>query len=85
VLDERLAGAAATPVVLPETIVVERTFDTINALFCQHLPGYTGSDVTRRGPDTEKDACHSVPTSRTSSTNGWCTTTTAPTKACATR
>nr|WP_260868114.1 Mu transposase C-terminal domain-containing protein [Streptomyces sp. SAJ15] len=95
-LDERLAGAAARPVVLPETIVVdrgkvfvsaaftaacetlgisvqpappraptakgivERTFGSINALFCQHLPGYTGSDVTRRGPDTEKDACYSV-------------------------
>ncbi|MGP4001140.1 transposase [Streptomyces sp. 8N706] len=88
-LDERLAGAAARPVVLPETIVVdrgkvfvsraftaacetlgisvqpappfaptakgivERAFGTINALFCQHLPGYTGSDVTRRGPDAE--------------------------------
>ncbi|WP_249126009.1 Mu transposase C-terminal domain-containing protein [Streptomyces sp. A2-16] len=96
-LDERLAGAAARPVVLPETIVVdrgrvfvsraftaaceslgisvqpappfaptakgivERAFGTINALFCQHLPGYTGSDVTRRGPDTEHDACYSVP------------------------
>ncbi|MEU2297761.1 Mu transposase C-terminal domain-containing protein [Streptomyces antibioticus] len=95
-LDERLAGAAARPVVLPETIVVdrgkvfvsaaftaacehlgisvqpappqaptakgivERTFGTINALFCQHLPGYTGCNVTRRGPDTEKDACYSV-------------------------
>ncbi|WP_457493368.1 Mu transposase C-terminal domain-containing protein [Streptomyces sp. P5_D11] len=95
-LDERLTDAAARPVVLPETIVVdrgkvfvsraftaacetlgisvqpapphaptakgivERTFGTINHLFCQHLPGYTGSDVTRRGPDTEKDACYSV-------------------------
>ncbi|MFI6093850.1 Mu transposase C-terminal domain-containing protein [Streptomyces sp. NPDC051218] len=95
-LDERLAGAAARPVVLPETLVVdrgkifvsraftaaceslgisvqpapphaptakgivERTFGTINHLFCQHLPGYTGSDVTRRGPDTEKDACYSI-------------------------
>ncbi|MYV70238.1 DDE-type integrase/transposase/recombinase [Streptomyces sp. SID2131] len=95
-LDERLAGAAARPVVLPETIVVdrgkvfvsaaftaacetlgisvqpappraptakgivERTFGSINALFCQHLPGYTGSNVTRRGPDTAKDACYSV-------------------------
>ncbi|MFK0256637.1 Mu transposase C-terminal domain-containing protein [Streptomyces sp. NPDC090445] len=95
-LDERLAGAAARPVVLPETIVVdrgkvfvsraftaacetlgislqpapphaptakcivERAFGTINALFCQHLPGYTGSDVTRRGPDIEKDTCYSV-------------------------
>ncbi|MEU6346115.1 Mu transposase C-terminal domain-containing protein, partial [Streptomyces sp. NPDC046977] len=96
-LDERLAGAAARPVVLPETIVidrgkvfisraftaacetlgisvqpapphtptakgiVERAFGTINALFCQHLPGYTGSDVTRRGPDTALEACYSVP------------------------
>ncbi|KDQ71452.1 Mu transposase C-terminal domain-containing protein [Streptomyces sp. NTK 937] len=95
-LDERLAGAAARPVVLPETIVVdrgkifvsraftaaceslgisvqpappraptakgivERAFGTINHLFCQHLPGHTGSDVTRRGPDIEKDACYSV-------------------------
>lgn len=96
-LDERLAGTAARPVVLPETIVVdqgkvfvsaaftapparasasassppspapptakgivERTFGTINALFCQHLPGSTGSDVTRRGPGIGKDACYSV-------------------------
>ncbi|MFF0001452.1 CHAT domain-containing protein [Streptomyces avermitilis] len=96
-LDERLADAAARPIVLPETIVVdrgkvfvsraftaacetlgisvqpappftptakgivERAFGTINALFCQHLPGYTGSDVTRRGPDAEQEACYSVP------------------------
>jgi transposase InsO family protein len=95
-LDERLQGAAARPVVVPETIVVdrgkiylsaaftaaceslgisvqptpphapaakgivERTFGTINALLCQHLPGYTGSDVTRRGPDAETEACFSV-------------------------
>ncbi|GAA1934161.1 DDE-type integrase/transposase/recombinase [Streptantibioticus ferralitis] len=95
-LDERLKGAAARPVVVPETIVVdrgkvylstaftaacetlgisvqptpphapaakgivERTFGTINALLCQHLPGYTGCDVTRRGPDAETEACFSV-------------------------
>ncbi|MFJ4982023.1 transposase family protein [Streptomyces coeruleorubidus] len=89
-LDKRLAGATARPVVLPETIVVdrgkvfvsrastaacehlgisvqpappqaptakdivERTFGTINHLLCQHLPGYTDSDVTRRNPDTEQ-------------------------------
>ncbi|WP_327350303.1 transposase [Streptomyces sp. NBC_01304] len=94
--DERLEGAAARPVVVPETIVVdrgkvfisraftaacetlgisvqpapphaptakgivERTFGTINDLFCQHLPGYTGSDVTRRGPDAEGEACYSI-------------------------
>lgn len=95
-LDERLQGAAARPVVVPETIVVdrgkiylstaftaacetlgisvqptpphapaakgivERTFGTINALLCQHLPGYTGSDVTRRGPAADTEACFSV-------------------------
>ncbi|WP_406291364.1 hypothetical protein [Embleya sp. NBC_00896] len=95
-LDERLEGAAARPVVVPETIVVdrgkvflsgaftaacetlgisvqpappfaptakgivERTFGSINSLFCQHLPGYTGSDVTRRGRDVEREACFSV-------------------------
>ncbi|MFF1284500.1 transposase [Streptomyces sp. NPDC058299] len=95
-LDERLEGAAARPVVVPETIVVdrgkvylsaaftaacetlgisvqptpphapaakgivERTFGTINALLCQHLPGYTGSDVTRRGPAAQTEACFSV-------------------------
>lgn len=95
-LDERLHGAAARPVVVPETIVVdrgkiylsaaftaacetlgisvqptpphapaakgivERTFATINQLLCQHLPGYTGSDVTRRGADAETEARYSV-------------------------
>lgn len=95
-LDERLRGAAARPVVIPETIVVdrgkvflsraftaacetlgvsvqpappyaptakgivERTFGSINSLFCQHLPGYTGSDVTRRGREAEREACCTV-------------------------
>ncbi|BET45103.1 DDE-type integrase/transposase/recombinase [Kitasatospora aureofaciens] len=95
-LDERLEKAAARPVVIPETIVVdrgrvflsrtftaacealgisvqpappfaptakgivERTFGSINSLFCQHLPGYTGSDVTRRGRDAEHEACFTV-------------------------
>ncbi len=95
-LDERLQGAAARPVVMPETIVVdrgkvflsqvftaacetlgisvqaappfaptaksivERIFGSINSLFCQHLPGYTGSDVTRRGRDVEREACYTV-------------------------
>ncbi|MDT7847774.1 transposase [Streptomyces justiciae] len=96
-LDERLDGAAAQPVVVPETVVVdrgkvflsgaftgacealgisvqaappfaptakgivERTFGSINTLFCQHLPGYTGSNVTRRGKDATREACYSVP------------------------
>ena len=28
---------------------IERTFESINTLFCQHVAGYTGRDVTRRG------------------------------------
>ncbi|WP_331737782.1 transposase [Streptomyces sp. NBC_00019] len=95
-LDERFEGAAARPVVVPETVVVdrgkvflskaftgacqalgisvqaappfaptakgivERTFGSINTLFCQHLPGYTGSNVTRRGKDVAREACYSV-------------------------
>ncbi|MGW1997740.1 Mu transposase C-terminal domain-containing protein [Embleya sp. NPDC001921] len=95
-LDEHLRGAAARPVVVPETIVVDRgkvflsrvftaacetlgigvqpappfaptakgivehTFGSINSQFCRHLPGYTGSDVTRRGRNAEREACLSV-------------------------
>ncbi|MGA5799105.1 hypothetical protein ACPC4G_31965 [Streptomyces cellulosae] len=58
--------------------IVERTFGTINALLCQHLPGCTGSDVTRRGPEAETEACFSAsPSCRTCSTNGSSTATTA--------
>src|SRR6266487_998478 len=35
---------------------IERTFLSINTLFCQHVAGYTGRDVTRRGsgPDSQE-------------------------------
>ncbi len=33
--------------------VVERTFASINTLFCQHVAGYVGSSVTRRGDDVQ--------------------------------
>ncbi|MFI6586047.1 hypothetical protein [Embleya sp. NPDC050493] len=95
-LDKRLEGAAARPVAVPETTVVdrgkvfvsgaftaacetlgisvqsappfaptakgivERTFGSINTLFCRHLPGYTGSDAGRRGGNVEREACFSV-------------------------
>ncbi|MFI6476039.1 transposase [Streptomyces sp. NPDC050516] len=95
-LDERLHKAAARPVVVPETVVVdrgkvylskaftgacealgisvqaappfaptaksivERTFGSLNTLLWQHLPGYTGSDITRRGQDVAREACYSV-------------------------
>jgi putative transposase len=35
---------------------IERTFSSINTLFCQHVAGYTGRDVTRRGTDVEQRA-----------------------------
>jgi hypothetical protein len=31
--------------------VIERTFESVNTLFCQHVAGYTGRDVTRRAAD----------------------------------
>lgn len=96
-IDERLARAAAKPVIMPETIVidhgkvfvsetfmsacrtlgisvqparpytptdkavVERTFSSVNTLFCQYVTGYTGPDVTRRGRDVAADAAWTLP------------------------
>ncbi|WP_229813531.1 integrase catalytic domain-containing protein [Lentzea flava] len=34
-----------------EKAMVERTFGSINTLFCQHVAGYTGSSVAHRGAD----------------------------------
>lgn len=89
-LDARLDQAAAKPVIVPETVVVdrgkvfisetflracerlgisvqsahprtptdkaavERTFSSINTLFCQHVAGYTGSSVAQRGSDVDE-------------------------------
>jgi hypothetical protein len=41
--------------------IVERTFASINTLFCQHVAGYTGRDVTRRGSDVADRAIWSLP------------------------
>ncbi len=95
-VDDRLADAAAKPVITPETIVcdrgavflsetflaacsrlgislqpahprtptdkgvVERTFASINTLFCQYVAGYTGRDTTRRGRDVDGPAVWSL-------------------------
>ncbi|MFD9459097.1 transposase, partial [Streptomyces sp. NPDC059985] len=95
-IDARLEHAAARPVIVPETVIVdrgniylssafraacetlgvsvqpapprqpaakgpvERTFASINTLFCQYVAGYTGSDVVQRGRNVEKEACWSV-------------------------
>ncbi|MFD8474081.1 Mu transposase C-terminal domain-containing protein [Streptomyces globisporus] len=40
----------ATPT---DKAVVERTFSSINTLFCQHVAGYTGSNTERRGAGVE--------------------------------
>jgi transposase InsO family protein len=91
-IDERMEHAAAKPVVLPETIVVdrgaiyesetfrrscellgislqparpgtptdkgviERTLQSVNTLFCQHVAGYTGRATTHRGRDVGDEA-----------------------------
>jgi hypothetical protein len=34
---------------------IERTFGAINTLFCQHVAGYTGRDVTRRGAGSQDE------------------------------
>ena len=95
-LDARMAMAAAKPVIVPDTVVidhgkvfmsdvfaraadtlgisvqpahvltptdkaiVERTFASINTLFCQYVSGYTGRDVTRRGADVDDRAVWSL-------------------------
>lgn len=41
--------------------IVERTFASINTLFCQHVAGYTGRDITRRGADVAERAVWSLP------------------------
>ncbi|MFI5524282.1 transposase [Streptomyces platensis] len=95
-IDERVKDAAARPVIVPETVVVdqgkvfvspatraaceslgislqpvppangpakghvERGFGSINSLFCQWLPGYTGSNVSERGSKVEQEALWSA-------------------------
>jgi hypothetical protein len=40
--------------------LIERTFASINTLFCQHVAGYLGSNVTRRGADVDPERCFTV-------------------------
>ncbi len=90
-IDQRIEMAAAKPVIIPDTVVIdhgrvflsevflraagtlgisvqpahqltptdkatiERTFLSINTLFCQHVAGYTGRDVTRRGSGGDQE------------------------------
>ncbi|MCZ4514005.1 Mu transposase C-terminal domain-containing protein, partial [Streptomyces sp. ActVer] len=41
--------------------IVEATFSAINTLFCQHVAGYTGSNVSRRGERVEDQAVWTIP------------------------
>ncbi len=50
----------ARPYTGSDKSLVERTFSSINTLFCQHVAGYTGRDTTRRGPDVAEDAVWTV-------------------------
>jgi hypothetical protein len=50
----------ARPYTGSDKAVVERTFESINTLFCQHVAGYTGRDTTRRGPDVADEAIWTV-------------------------
>ncbi|MEU1854360.1 integrase [Streptomyces sp. NPDC019990] len=46
----------ARPRTSTDRAIVERTFASINSLFCQYVAGYTGSDVTRRCSDPAAEA-----------------------------
>lgn len=50
----------ARPDTPTDKAIVERTFSSINTLFCQHVAGYTGRDVTRRGRRVEHEAAWSL-------------------------
>ncbi|KUJ64018.1 hypothetical protein ACZ90_63645 [Streptomyces albus subsp. albus] len=105
-IDTRLEHAAARPVIVPETVIidrgniylssafraacetlgvsvqpapprqpaakgpVERTFASINTLFCQYVAGYTGSHTLHRGRDVEKEAAGPWRSCRTCWTSG---------------
>ncbi|MGA4851289.1 Mu transposase C-terminal domain-containing protein [Streptomyces sp. G5(2025)] len=51
----------ARPRTPTDKAIVEATFSSINTLFSQHLAGYTGRDVSRRGERIEDRAVWTVP------------------------
>lgn len=62
----------ARPYTPIDKAIVERTFGSINTLFCQHINGYVGGNVTMRGKDASGNAVFTPsPSCRTCSTNGW--------------
>ncbi|MEV7708279.1 Mu transposase C-terminal domain-containing protein [Streptomyces sp. NPDC088270] len=51
----------ARPRTPTDKAIVEATFSSVNTLFTQHLAGYTGRDVSRRGERVEDQAVWTVP------------------------
>jgi len=51
----------ARPYTPTDKAICERTFSSVNTLFCQYVAGYTGSDVTRRGRDVAAEAVWTLP------------------------
>lgn len=51
----------ARPRTPTDKAIVEATFSAINTLFCQHLAGYTGPNVSRRGERVEDQAAWTIP------------------------
>lgn len=43
--------ASSSAAISPDNAIIERTFLSINTLFCQYVAGYTGRDVAHRGRD----------------------------------
>ncbi len=50
----------ARPYTPTDKAIVERTFGSINTLFCQHVNGYVGGNVTMRGKDPAAEAVFTV-------------------------
>ena len=50
----------ARPYTPTDKAAVERTFGSINTLFCQHIHGYVGSGVAMRGKDPAAEAVFTV-------------------------
>ena len=59
--DAGRVGAAGPTLYPTDKAVCERTFSSVNTLFCQYVAGYTGSDVTRRGRDVAAEAVWTLP------------------------
>lgn len=60
-IDARLSLAAAKPVIVPDTVVIDHGKVFLSEVFCQHVARYTGRDVTHRGSDVDSAGCSPRP------------------------